>query len=87
MGNESRLEGGGGVNRRNLKIISLSTQTFIISICNNKKQEHIRHMKNMNNHIKSLDYLCLYHEQILMIWNYIYTFGLTEGKNPRVTCE
>jgi hypothetical protein len=32
-------------------------QTFIISICNNKKQEHIGHIKNMNDHIKSLDHL------------------------------
>jgi hypothetical protein len=30
--------------------------TFIISICN-EKQEHILHTKNMNSHIKSLDYL------------------------------
>jgi hypothetical protein len=27
------------------------------------------------------------YEQTLMILSYIYTFGLTEGKNPRVTCE
>jgi hypothetical protein len=37
--------------------------TFIISICN-EKQEHMIHIKNMNNHIKSLDYL--YSHYIIM---------------------
>jgi hypothetical protein len=45
----------------------------------------------MNNHFKSLDY-SHYHHYIIMNkhqWylNYICTFGLTEGKNSRVTRE
>jgi hypothetical protein len=50
----------------------------------------MRHIENMNNHIKSLDYLSFHYiimKKTLMILNYICTFGLTEGKNPRVTCE
>jgi hypothetical protein len=42
--------------------------------------------ENMNNYVKS--YLYFHnHKQTSLILNYICTFVLTEGENPRVTCE
>jgi hypothetical protein len=50
----------------------------------------LEHRGNKNNHFESLDCSYLYciimnkHKRYL---NYISTFGLTEGKEARVTCE
>jgi hypothetical protein len=42
--------------------------------------------ENIDNHVKS--YLHFHnHKQTSMILNHIYTFILTEGENPRVTCK
>jgi hypothetical protein len=37
----------------------------------------------MGNYLELSDYLYFHY----LIMNYIYTFGLTEGKSPRVTSE
>jgi hypothetical protein len=43
---------------------------------------------NMNKHIINIHMSSLYKLGYLnTIFNYIYTFGLTEGKNPRVVHE
>jgi hypothetical protein len=48
---ESRLEGGGGVNRANLKFINLSTTTSRVSVKN--KNESERGQKQIASKIKS----------------------------------
>jgi hypothetical protein len=66
-----------------MKVIPSSLQCILIEV---EAYENMRN--NMNNHITScisLYYLVMNkYEQLL---NYIYTFGLIEGKSPSVTHE
>jgi hypothetical protein len=50
----------------------------------------LKHRESMNNHFKIIRLLLIssyVYEQISIVLNYICTFGLTEGKDPRVTCK
>jgi hypothetical protein len=45
---------------------------------------------NVSNYLELSDYLYFYYlimYKKLITMNYIYTFGLTEGISPRVTCK